>query len=439
MLRKHTLCILTLCLLSPLTQCWGALQAPAAQKQPKDREEFDLFNNVLKETDPAKKLQLLDQWKQKYPDSAYKDDRLQIYMQTYQQANQLPKAVETANELLGLSPDEFSAYYTIASLTPFLGSTDAKVLGDGEKAANGLLRTLEPHFAPDKKPANVADADWAQGKKAAQIVAHQALGWIAWQQKKLDVGEQEFLKTLELSPTAAQVSYWLGNVLLAQKNPDKYTLTLFSFARAAAFDGTGALAPAGRQQIETFLTKLYTNYHGADPKGLTELKTLAKASHLPPAEFKIKSSAEVEVEKEEELKKRDPLLAFFLTVKQGLTGSDGSKFWESMKGTAMPQMRGTVLTATPPLRPKTFTLAMSQSKEAEVTLILDTPLPRKLDPGAVIEFVEAEPTEFTPSPFMIKMQGGKITSGLPEAPPPPPRKTAPAAKKAGAAAKKKAG
>src|ERR1700720_2536910 len=62
----------------------GALQLASAQaaaekqaapeKKVKDQGEFDIYNQVLKDTDPAKQIQDLDTWTQKYPDSDYKND-----------------------------------------------------------------------------------------------------------------------------------------------------------------------------------------------------------------------------------------------------------------------------------------------------------------------------------------------------------------------------
>jgi hypothetical protein len=430
MSKKHVLLALTLAFLA---HNWSAAQAPAGQKQAKDREEYDLFMAVTKEADATKRLALLDQWKQKYADTAFIEERWKIYMQTYQQANQPAKAVEAAKEVLKITANDFSASYTVASLVPFLGSADPKVWADGEKAAHGVLQTLDQQFAADKKPANVSDADWAAAKKASQIIAHQALGWVAMIQKKNDAAETELIKVLELNPTNATVSYWLGQSVLAQRNPDKNTLALFSFARAAAYDGQGALPPAGRQQVDAYLTKVYNNYHGTDPKGLSELKALAKASPLPPADLKIKSSAEIAAEKEEELRKSNPLLATFMAIKDGLTGAEGAKFWEDMKGKAMPKLRGTVVSITPAAKPKILGLAMSQSTEAEILLTPETVIPRNLQTGTTIEFEGAEAVEFTARPFQIKMQDGKITSGLPEAPPPAkkaPAKTTKAAPKA---------
>ena len=47
-------------------------QAPAAQpaqKNWKDRAEYDLYNAIVKEQDASKRLALLNSWKEKYPTS----------------------------------------------------------------------------------------------------------------------------------------------------------------------------------------------------------------------------------------------------------------------------------------------------------------------------------------------------------------------------------
>ncbi len=422
MLRKPTFYLLICMLVWPAALIRSA-QAPAQQKQAKDQQEADLINSAFKETNPTKKIAILDEWKQKYPETAFKVERLQSYIQAYQQANQLPKAVDAARELVGMVPADFLANFSIASLAPFLGSNDPKLLSDIEQVANALLA------GKVEKPANVPEAAWAEAQKQAQPVAHQALGWVAMQQKKNDVAEQEFLKALQLNPTAAQVSYWLGTVIVAQKNPDKNALAFFSFARAAAYNGPGALPPAGRQEIDKYLTKLYKGYHG-DESGLAEMKALAQTKPLPPSDFKVKSSAEVQAEKEEELRKTNPLLATWLAIKENLTGPEGAKAWSDMKGKGMPEFQGTVVSAKPAIKPKVVEIGVSSPNTAEITLTApETPARCKLEPGAVIKFEDGEAKDFTANPFVLKLDGGSITSGCAVAAAPAKKAPAKAGKK----------
>ena len=50
-----------------------ALWAQAPQKNYKDRGEYDLFAAITKETNPTQKLTLLNQLKEKYPQTEFKD------------------------------------------------------------------------------------------------------------------------------------------------------------------------------------------------------------------------------------------------------------------------------------------------------------------------------------------------------------------------------
>jgi tetratricopeptide (TPR) repeat protein len=414
--------LLTLLLLVPMVWNWNASQAQA-EKKPKDREEYDLIMNSNKETDPTKKIAILDQWKQKYAQTDYQQERWAAYMQAYQQANQPARALEAAKEILKLSPKDFSAHLLIASVVPFMGQNTPQLIADAKAAGQAL--------ANPEKPAGADEAAWANAQKAAGFYGPLALGWAAMQEKQNDVAEQEFVKVIKANPQFAQASLWLGTVVQAQKNPDKNTLALFSFARAATYDGPGALPPQSRQQMDAYITKTYTSYHGEDPAGLAELKKVARANALPPSDLRIRSKEEIEAQKFQELQANDPQLALFVSIKQQLT-DQGDAFFQSMKGTSMPKFKGTVLSTTPAARPKTLTLGISQPSQAEVTLTLEEPLPRAVPNGTVIEFEGAEPVEYSASPFMLKLNGGKIVSGLPQAPA--------ATKKAGAkkAAPKKA-
>ncbi|MBI3666160.1 MAG: energy transducer TonB [Acidobacteria bacterium] len=256
------------------------------------KDEDDLFSKAANEPDPARKLKLLDKWKQKYPQTLYDEARLRWYMKAFEDTGQGAAAVQTANELLALAPDDFLANHAIATQTPFLGSTDQEARENAGKAAGAVLRTADQEFASNNKPPNVSDGDWAGRKNMALATAHRALGWVAMTEKKNETAEQEFLKTLELNLSAAQVSLWLGNVTMAQNDPEKQTLALFSLARAAAYDGPSGLKPQDRQRVEASLANAYRNYHGEDQEGLAELKRLAKDSPLPPDGFIIKPKEE---------------------------------------------------------------------------------------------------------------------------------------------------
>ncbi len=84
------------------------------------------------------------------------------------------------------------------------------------------------------------------------------------------------------------------------------------------------------------------------------------------------------------------------------------KYWEAMKGAGLPpkekvptgKFKGKLISATPETRPKELTLAVEKPDVADVKLVLEEPLPGKMDPGGDISFFGAA-EELSKSPYMV--------------------------------------
>ena len=109
-----------------------------AEKKVKDQAEFQLYTDATKTTDPAKRLAVLNTWKEKYADTDFKEERLLIYLTTYHQLNQADKMIETSKEMLALNPKEINALMWLAYFSTTQPPTPDS-LATGEKAAQGLL------------------------------------------------------------------------------------------------------------------------------------------------------------------------------------------------------------------------------------------------------------------------------------------------------------
>lgn len=402
----------------------------AKKKQVKDQGEYELFNSVLKAADPNEKLKLLNSWKEKYPSSDFKDDRLVYFIQTYAQLGKYQEAIAAGKELLASDPKNITAMFFINNLTPvaYPSNPPADALDTAEKAANGLLAAEMP---PGTKP-----DDWTKAKKDLDTAAHKTLGWVAWQKKNFDVAEQEFAKSLELNPNQGEVSYWLGSAELQSRKPDKQAPALYNIARAVTLDQQrGGLPDATRKQLDAYLTKTYTTYHGSTD-GLDQLKETAKANALPPAGFALKTGAEIAAEKDEEFKKANPSLALWMGLKKELEGPNGQQFFETtMKNANVPggangitKLRGHLVAAKPPVRPKELVVGVEKPDTPEVTLKLEAALTGKPVIGSEVEF-EGVPETFTKEPFMVTFDQAKVSGLKMEAPAPTRR---PVGKKAGA-------
>jgi tetratricopeptide (TPR) repeat protein len=327
-------------------------------------------------------------------------------MTSYQQINQGRKAVEAAQELLKKVPGDFSALYTIASLTPFLENTAEADWVEGEKAANGLLNGgIEKQFQNANKPEQLPQDQWDAAKQQTIATVHQTLGWVVMQRNDHVKAEQAFVKSLQANPNSGQVSYWLGQEALAQADPDKNELALFSFARAATYDGPGSLPPQGRQQLDEYLVKVYEKYAGTQD-GLAELKKMAASQALPPADLKIESAEVRRFREEQERRKSDPLLYTFVDLKNTLLSPKGDATWGKLKGSLTPKMRLFVVSADS-ARPTTINLSSTKGGAVEVVLNLENRLRSAPGIGTKVSF-EGVATSLTKSPFRLGLADGKI-------------------------------
>jgi hypothetical protein len=389
----------------------------APQKNWKDRAEYDLYESITKEASPAKRLELLNQWNEKYAASEFKLERQLLYLDTYQKLGQAPKMIEAAKQVVAIDPQNVTALYWIAYLTTSLNNTAPDALDAGEKAAQALINA--------QKPAATPEADWAKAKQDLAALGHKTLGWVNMIRKNGPVAQQHFIEALKLNPNAGEIAYWLGQTIVAEKKPETYSAALFYFARAAAYEGPGALPPEGRKQVDDYLTKAYTGFHG-DTSGLAELKAKAKTQAIPDPSFKVASVREIHEQKlkeEEEFNKNNPMLAQWKNLKTNLQGD--AAFFDQMKDAEMPfKLQGTVVSA----EPKKIVLAMSDKTTPEATLTFETPV--KAEPGATLTFSKVIAKSFTKEPFMLtlEVQDKKDVEGLSAAP--AAKKPAPAKSKA---------
>ncbi len=417
------------------------LMAPATFGQDNpwvDTAEYELVvNGINKETNPQKKIQLLMQWKEKYPASKFKTARLQAMLGTYQQLANAPKMKEVAMEM---TTEDASGvigligFQTLNLLTFSMNDKSDAALADGEKAGSGLLAIIDKVA----KPAQVADDAWAKEKLNNQVLGNRTLGWVAWQRKNYEQAEKSFTDALKLNPANGEISSWMGTVILLQRKPEKQSAGLYHFARAAVLEGAGALPDAARNQTRAYVEKTYTAFHG-DKEGLDEIFAKAKADPFPPAGFEIESKLAKDMKNREKLKAENPMLGRWLELRDTLKGAEGDTYFGQLKDTnAGGALKGKLISATPETKPKELTLSIADGISPDVTLKLDEALPGKAEPGTEIEF-EGTVLAYAKDPFNVTfdVDVAKVTGWPVQAKPAAKKSAAPAAKKAAPAAKKK--
>ncbi len=390
-------------------------------KKYKDDTEFQLHDQATKDLAAgnfAKTIADLDAWNGKYPDSEFKDDRALLYVQAYSKNNQSAKAIDAAtplvasgsNVLAGPPEDAIRLLYTVSTAIPAVADPTPEQLETVNKAAGALLTY-------DKSPAGVTPEAWTQLRGQLQSAANGALLYVAlvpiakaMKANNCTDAEAASLAAIAKYPDSAQAAWYLGSAALCQikTHPEKASLTLYEFARAASIDPVKGMVDPKWQKAtaEPNLEKLYAQYHGADPDGLKQLKETALKAPTPPDGFKIKSAAEIAQDTEVEFASKNPELALWNKVKTALADANGEHYFVSdLRGVALPQLYGVLVEAKPACRPRTLLVAVRapdapKDSAAEVTLKLDKPLAGKPETGTAFHW-QGQAAEFTKEPFML--------------------------------------
>ena len=388
-----------------------------ANPQWKDRAEFDLVEEVKKAAG-AKKIELLDQWKQKYPDTDFKTYRAGQYVSTYLEMKKLKEMYVACQEYNAIDPKDFLVTTYLVQMAPGQNDTEGAI-----KAANQLEGLLDdPKLTP------------AQKTGAQNLIRNTRYAIV--RNKKNPAEFEPFLREgLDKDPSIAAYSYDLGTLIIGKKKPELYPEAFWQFARAAGVTGTNALPEANKKQALDYLIRIYTQYKGSK-KGLDKLLADSLTATYAPKDFAIKTDQQEILEQEEELKKTNPQLALWIAVKKALIDTGGEEYFKtSVKDAAVPPMKGKVLSMKPATKPKEIVVAVADATTPEITIIIADggSLPGTAEPGTEIEF-EAVAKAFTKEPFMmtVEVESNKI-KGWPTPIPAATggaKKAAPAVKKA---------
>lgn len=403
---------------SSLALAQEAAAQAGAQKNWKDRDEYDLYDKISKTADPKAQIQLLQTWQDKYPQSDYANDRLTFWVLALSRlAGSDPQAAQQliakASDLLKADPKNFRAAYFIALYGPRVGGANPSpdLAATVDTAAHTVLNNLPA------KPANLGEADWTKAKNQIVDIAYGAEAWAAAAKKDLPAAEEVYKQSLTNDPAQAGVSAQYAKTLYEDK---KIPLALYEYARAGAYDGPGALPEAGRQQALEFFKKEYKNYHGSD-EGADQILAQAKTNPIPPDGFTIVSANETATKQADALNARiaaDPAFKIWYAIKQSLQDKGDAFFESDVKDAEIPggaagvkNFSGTVISLDPSDRPTKVVVGVEDPTKPDATLEFSEPLPAdaldQVKVGQKIEF-SGVADSFTKDPYMLTFKDPAI-------------------------------
>jgi hypothetical protein len=391
--------------------------AASGQITIKDPAEYNEYTNAVGQSTPAAKAAAIEAFLTKYPNSVVKNDMLEQLMLAYQ--GDPVKMLDAADRLLAADPGNLRGLATAVYLEKTQASqktnpTEAQPILDkaAAQAQTGLTAT---------KSGNISDADFQKLKAATAPIFDSAIAQDDANKKDFAGAIAAFTNELKAYPDPAQTqtgpglndTYLLGQAYAQQTPPDLKNAAWF-LTRAAQF-----APPQAKPQIEKAAEYFYNKYHGS-MDGYPAVQTLAQANLFPPDTYNPTpappppSPADLAAQT---VASTPDLKTLSLGDQEFILFNgkpeDAQKVWDVLKGHRV-QVPGTVISATPESVQLAVTQDNQQSKKADFTVNMKTPLKSVPAIGSTVTY-DSTFDSYTPNPPMITLSDGEPPAKAPAA------------------------
>jgi len=266
----------------PATAQQPAVTQTPATKTIKDPVEYNEYIVAFNTQEPGERAKKMEAFLAKYPQTIMKAEALDFAMSGYQQAGNLPKAEEIANQIIAVNPDHYRALLIIAyaKYTRASAQTDPNQIlamcGDAETVAEHGLQVLSTGAVPD----GVTKDDYDKHKAQIEPILHSIAGFCLLQKKEYQKARGEYLKS-DLNDL--QNAYRLA---LTELEPNPIQLSGFWHLVKAIAVAEAQNNTAGVKQIADYGQKKYKKYHG-NPEGWDAFVAAARAQTALPSQAEL--------------------------------------------------------------------------------------------------------------------------------------------------------
>jgi tetratricopeptide (TPR) repeat protein len=381
--------------------------APAQQKKEiKDPAEYNSYMAAINTQDPNAKATALEGFITQYPNSVMKEDALELLMRTYQQLNNIPKTMETANRVLQTNPSNVTALALLSYLNRLqaqAGQDPQNNLAQSRQFAERGLQALQTY----QKPEGMSDLDFGKLKDQLAGIFNASIGIAALQANEFPVAQKALQDAAGVSPNDFSIIYPLALSYLNAPQPD-YLKGLWYIARAANLAPT----PQYKQQISEFGRRKYMKFHGGDD-GWPDVLTMAQSQPIAPATFAIKPAPTPAEQAAKMCAEKTAAQMSFDEIQFVLTSGNqqcADQVWGQIKEKPL-AMVGNVVASTPTQLQiaGTYDDINATPPKADITLTMAGEMTAKQmpKPGQQQAF-QGKPTSYTPNPFMMEMTDGTL-------------------------------
>ena len=156
--------------------------------------EYAFFHMIPRIQDINQRIQFLDQFTERFPESTLQGQLNLQYFYAYRVSNDEPKVIEYGEKAVAAGPGDAATLNIVAEDYAERG----KNLGQGTAYAKKVLE-LAPAM---DRPAHIAEDAWEVTKSAQLGMAHATLGWIQYREgfpsKKLEPAAESLKTAIEL-------------------------------------------------------------------------------------------------------------------------------------------------------------------------------------------------------------------------------------------------
>jgi hypothetical protein len=343
--------------------------------------ELTLYNNAMNQSDPKAKAAGIEAYLTAYPNSAVKQEMLGILMAAYGAVPDIAKALDAADRILQVDPNNLRALYVEAGIRKANADsvTDPAAKQAALDAAAGYAQRGIAALAMPK-PANTPDADYKALKTAATPALYSTIGLAALNKKDTATAIDAYKNELASVPVAQTESpngqlpdvYQLGDAYYKSTPPDLLDCTYY-MSRFVAY------APEPYKSQATPLAKYcYKKFHGGDD-GYDAIVAAATANLNPPAGlFASIKPAPTPVDTINSIFQSTPDLATLAVsdkeyILQNGTSEQTSKVWATIQGKSVQIPGALVISSSPTVVKAAVTDDAVQSKTADFTFNMAPP------------------------------------------------------------------
>ena len=404
----------------------GAAQGGGqAAPEIKDPNEYNAYVNAIQQKDPTGKISALEAFLTQYPNSVMKTTAMELLMNTYLQAQNQPKVLDTAQRLLQADACNLRALALLTYLSRqsvSAGQGMPQSLSDLTKYSNKGLECT----SSGQKPAGLSQDDYDKLKKQTSLIFQGGAGFACLQNKDYACAQKNLRPAVEAEPNDLQNVYPLAMAYLTATPPD-FPNGIFFIARAA-----NLAQGAGSDQIKAYGQKIYKNYHGSVDENWNTLLFCSKTTTLPgsgcPPEIskytpptRAQQAHDIVNGKTPEQIQQLSFGEWELVLSAG-TPEDQDKVWNVIKGRPL-QMEGQVISAHDQgegaEKVTVIEIAASEDdiekKQADITLTMTGVIAARQMPkaGDTLDF-EGTPTDYVSA--VHQGSGATPTAGAATAP-----------------------